>query len=48
MIMSRYKPVTRAAFSRQPAHYLLFDVGHPMTLTQIRSTATVFHTNVIH
>lgn len=42
--MSRYKPDTRAAFSRQPAHYLLLDVGYPMTPTQIRSTIMVFPT----
>lgn len=42
--MSRYKPDTRAAFSRQPAHYLLFDVGHPMTSTQMRNAITVFFT----
>ncbi|PNF17317.1 hypothetical protein B7P43_G04989 [Cryptotermes secundus] len=38
--MSRYKPDTRAAFSRQPAHYLLFDVGQPMTSTQMRNAIT--------
>lgn len=42
--MSRYKPDTRAAFSRQPAHYLLFDVGQPMTSTQMRNAITVFLT----
>jgi hypothetical protein len=42
--MSRYKPDTRTAFSRQPAHYLLFDVGHPMTSTQMRNTIMVFST----
>jgi len=40
--MSRYKPDSRTAFSRQPAHYLLFDVGHPMTSTQMRNTIMVF------
>jgi len=40
--MSRYKPDNRTAFSRQPAHYLLFDVGHPMTSTQMRNTIMVF------
>lgn len=40
--MSRYNPDNRTAFSRQPAHYLLFDVGHPMTSTQMRNTIMVF------
>jgi hypothetical protein len=39
--MSRYKPDTRAAFGRQPAHYLLFDVGQPMTPTQKHNAITV-------
>jgi hypothetical protein len=46
--MSRYKPDTRAAFSRQPAHYLLLDVGYPMTSIQIRNTITVFLIHSIH
>jgi hypothetical protein len=39
--MIRYNPNIRAAFGRQPAQYLLFDVGQPMTSTQMHRTIMV-------